>query len=52
MVALGARVYLGERLSRRQWIGVWLSIAGVLLIITRGPAREQPPAGPASSSAT
>lgn len=36
MVALGARVYLGERLSRQQWIGVWLSIAGVLLIITRG----------------
>lgn len=36
MVALGARVYLGERLSRPQWIGVWLSIAGVLLIITRG----------------
>ena len=36
MVALGARVYLGERLSRLQWIGVWLSIGGVLLIITRG----------------
>ena len=36
MVALGARVYLGERLSRVQWVGVWLSIAGVLLIITRG----------------
>jgi len=36
MVALGARVYLGERLSRPQWIGVWLSIAGVALIITRG----------------
>jgi drug/metabolite transporter (DMT)-like permease len=36
MVALGARVYLGERLSRPQWIGVWLSIGGVLLIITRG----------------
>jgi drug/metabolite transporter (DMT)-like permease len=36
MMALGARVYLGERLSRPQWIGVWLSIGGVLLIITRG----------------
>jgi len=36
MVALGARVYLGERLSRPQWLGVALSAAGVLLIITRG----------------
>jgi len=36
MVALGARVYLGERLTRRQWLGVALSAAGVLLIITRG----------------
>ena len=36
MVALGARVYLGERLSRPQWMGVALSVAGVALIITRG----------------
>ncbi len=36
MVALGARVYLGERLSRSQWTGVAVSTAGVLLIITRG----------------
>ena len=50
MVALGARVYLGERLSRRQWIGVWLSIAGVLLIITRGHLANLRPGS--SSSAT
>ena len=36
MVALGARVYLGERLSQPQWLGVALSAAGVLLVITRG----------------
>jgi len=36
MVALGARVYLGERLTRVQWLGVALSASGVLLVITRG----------------
>jgi drug/metabolite transporter (DMT)-like permease len=36
LVALGARVYLGERLTRRQWLGVALSAGGVLLVITRG----------------
>lgn len=36
MVALGARLYLGDRLTRRQWIGVGLSAFGVLLVITRG----------------
>jgi drug/metabolite transporter (DMT)-like permease len=36
MVALGARVYLGERLARAQWLGVALSASGVLLVITRG----------------
>lgn len=36
MVTVGARVYLGERLSRPQWIGVGLSTAGVLLIVARG----------------
>jgi drug/metabolite transporter (DMT)-like permease len=36
MVALGARVYLGERLGRSQWLGVALSGLGVLLVITRG----------------
>lgn len=36
MVAIGARVYLGDRLATRQWLGVWLSAAGVVLVITRG----------------
>ena len=36
MVALGARLYLGDRLTRVQWVGVLLSAAGVLLVITRG----------------
>lgn len=39
MVALGARFYLKERLRRRQWAGVAASIAGVLLVITRGSWR-------------
>jgi drug/metabolite transporter (DMT)-like permease len=36
MVALGARLYLGDRMTRMQWLGVALSAAGVLLVITRG----------------
>jgi drug/metabolite transporter (DMT)-like permease len=36
MVALGARVYLGERLRSVQWTGVSCSTLGVLLVITRG----------------
>lgn len=36
MVALGARFYLGDRLTRRQWAGVALSASGVLLVITNG----------------
>jgi drug/metabolite transporter (DMT)-like permease len=39
MVALGARIYLGERLTAAQWAGVACSTAGVLLVITRGSAR-------------
>jgi len=39
MVALGARLYLKERLRRRQWAGVASSMAGVLLVITRGSWR-------------
>ena len=36
MIALGARFYLGERLHRLQWLGVAVSAAGVLLVITNG----------------
>jgi drug/metabolite transporter (DMT)-like permease len=39
MVALGARVYLGERLRAGQWAGVACSTLGVLLVITRGSPR-------------
>ena len=39
MVALGARFYLKDRLRRRQWAGVVASVAGVLLVITRGSWR-------------
>jgi drug/metabolite transporter (DMT)-like permease len=35
-VALIARLYLGERLRRAQWLGVAASGLGVLLVITRG----------------
>jgi drug/metabolite transporter (DMT)-like permease len=36
IVALAARLYLGERLARRQQLGVSLSAVGVLLVITDG----------------
>lgn len=36
MVAVGARLYLGERLRALQWLGVGCSAAGVLLVVTRG----------------
>lgn len=36
MVAVVARVYLGERLHRMQWAGVAASAFGVILIITNG----------------
>lgn len=36
IVALGARFYLGERLSRLQWLGVAVSAAGMLLVVSRG----------------
>ena len=44
MVAVGARVYLGERLARLQWLGVILSASGVLLVITRGRLANLRPA--------
>jgi drug/metabolite transporter (DMT)-like permease len=39
MVALGAWLYLRERLRRRQWLGVALSTLGVILVVTRGSWR-------------
>jgi drug/metabolite transporter (DMT)-like permease len=36
MMALGARLYLGERLRRHQQAGVALSALGVLLVVTEG----------------
>jgi drug/metabolite transporter (DMT)-like permease len=36
LVAVGARVYLGEHLRPTQWTGVALSAVGVLAVITRG----------------
>lgn len=36
MVALAARVYLGERLTTRQWAGVAASALGIVLVITEG----------------
>ena len=36
MTALGARLYLGERLLAPQWAGVAVSAFGVLVVITRG----------------
>ncbi len=39
MVAVGARLYLKERLRAIQWAGVLSSTAGVLLVITNGSWR-------------
>src|SRR5207245_8094140 len=39
MVAVGARLYLGERLRPLQWLGVSCSTLGVLLVVTRGSWR-------------
>src|SRR5207245_9272249 len=36
MVALGARFYLGERLAPLQWLGVTVSVFGVLLVVRSG----------------
>lgn len=36
IVALGARVFLGERLRRPQWLGIGTSALGVLVVITEG----------------
>lgn len=36
IIALGARAYLGERLTRGQLVGVTVSMLGVLLVVTDG----------------
>lgn len=36
VVAVAARLYLGERLAPLQWLGVAVSASGVLLVITEG----------------
>jgi drug/metabolite transporter (DMT)-like permease len=36
VVAVAARLYLGERLAPVQWLGVTVSATGVLLVITEG----------------
>lgn len=36
IVALAARLYLGERLLRMQWLGVGVSTLGVLAVVTSG----------------
>src|SRR5262249_7731629 len=43
MIALGARLYLGERLRRMQQAGVLLSMLGVLLVVTEGNLAELAP---------
>jgi drug/metabolite transporter (DMT)-like permease len=43
MVALGARLYLGERLRRLQRVGVTVSTLGVLLVVTQGRLAELTP---------
>ena len=43
MIALGARLYLGERLRRIQQLGVLLSTLGVLVVITEGNLAELAP---------
>jgi drug/metabolite transporter (DMT)-like permease len=43
MVALGARLYLGERLRRLQRIGVTVSTLGVLLVVTQGRLADLSP---------
>lgn len=43
MIALGARLYLGERLRRTQQAGVALSMLGVLVVVTEGNLAELAP---------
>jgi drug/metabolite transporter (DMT)-like permease len=43
MIALGARLYLGERLRRVQQAGVAISALGVLVVVTEGNLAELAP---------
>lgn len=43
MVALGARLYLGERMAPVQWLGVWVSAFGIVLVITEGRLTDLAP---------
>ncbi|MGH7268586.1 MAG: DMT family transporter [Candidatus Rokuibacteriota bacterium] len=45
LVAVGGRLFFGERLGRAQWAGVACSTLGVLMTVTRGDPRlfEAPP---------
>lgn len=43
LIALGARLYLGERLRRLQQAGVAVSMLGVLLVVTQGRLAELAP---------
>lgn len=36
LIALFARVFLHERLSRQQWIGLWIGLGGIWLIVGHG----------------
>jgi drug/metabolite transporter (DMT)-like permease len=36
LIALFARIFLHERLSKQQWIGLWTGLVGIWLIVGRG----------------
>ncbi|MCW3099901.1 MAG: Permease of the drug/metabolite transporter superfamily [Chthonomonadaceae bacterium] len=36
LIALFARIFLHEYLSRQQWIGLWVGLVGIWLIVERG----------------
>lgn len=45
-VALFAAVFLGERLSAREWLGITLIVAGVICIALKPVAPPSPPSHP------
>lgn len=36
LIALFARIFLHEHLSRQQWVGLWIGLLGIWLIVGRG----------------